>query len=789
VPRRMFQRTLSCVVVLAIVAGCASAAVPPEATGTPNASQPSTASPSPTAGSVPTDAATLPPSGTPGATATSTAGQSAPAGPTEAPTAAPGTPATPGTPAPTDVPGPTDAPGPTETPGPIETPGPTSTPGPSEPPSNVILPAGMQYDNGVKLPRKIDWPLSGVQADADGTLFALVSRGVPGGAFGRERFIPQLAAQPPGGAWQMVDIDDGRNFAAPRGYPENQNGLTAGQMVKGRNGYVTYGTTSFWTPGFSSATHLGIVHTSHDLRNWKRVDLRKAIGASRSVAYGSLTATDAGYLLAVATSTVNESAKSEIVVLTSADGANWKKMATLRGARWSTVPGSIYELGGRLVLTGYELACESDSTFFATFTAGYMLRTWTSDDTGRTWTSRDVDGSIFPSKEPNPTVATCRKVKGAYRELDERFGTSSSIAGVANGLAVVHMGPGGSQAATSRDFQTWTIADLPGAVPVDRTPETFSGSSGRDYVIPDAGGITLLSSQGARKPDNSGSLNGTQILGWHTADGQSWTFYPLPVPLAASAYQLSVGGDGLVRFVEVLGAPLGQDRTFVLFTSRPGPPIPYGDCAPGPNASCRFATLTDFDGRGLDAPGIDLTRARIDDSTFGRTPADWSGANLSGAQLFEAVVLASLTNANLSGITARKALLLGDLTGANMNGADLTLASVGSSFFAGTTFAGATLDGLFVSFEDGDSLENLDLSGLDLEDVSFYGDKELVNMRNVNFAGADLDWASFHLVDLTGANFRGASMVEMSFSEGTICPNGKATKKPEYRWICSDLTP
>jgi uncharacterized protein YjbI with pentapeptide repeats len=169
----------------------------------------------------------------------------------------------------------------------------------------------------------------------------------------------------------------------------------------------------------------------------------------------------------------------------------------------------------------------------------------------------------------------------------------------------------------------------------------------------------------------------------------------------------------------------------------------------------------------MDLSRIDLGGARIFD-------ADFTGANLSGANMLDATIRASFADANLSQISARRVTITGDLTGATLDGANLAGAILDASF-GQTSHVGANLVRVSFKFPDGASMEGADLSGFDLRNAAFTGPfgGARGNMRGVDFSGSDLDQAYFLNVDLTGATFRGASVADARFSQNVVCPNGK----------------
>jgi uncharacterized protein YjbI with pentapeptide repeats len=629
----------------------------------------------------------------------------------------------------------------------------------------------MQWDRGELLPATIGWSEQ-ITASADGTLQVVVA--LDG--------MTQLARRAPGGDWTYTPIHDSRSFEPPPGYP--RGGTPAGEPVAGPGGYVSFAPAIFRESGpisSAGATYLGIIHTSSDGVSWSRVDLRETLGAATSVAHGQLIATSSSYILAVSVSNRANTDPQKIAVLVSGDGHEWRQVTVLSGERWSVIPVALHQLGGRLLLVGWELACDTDGTFLGPEPAARILRLWTSDDDGAGWAPLAPDPAIFSAPEANPTAATCDAVANPYTDLPPRFGTKGHIVGVANDTLVAITGPGGSQAATTRDLASWTVADLPGAVPVGIDPATFEIRTA-DTVHADAGTIMLFSSQQTRGLDNGfTTVGGSQVLGWHTTDGQVWTAYPMPRPTLTDPTRPIVAGDGNAYFIEWLGRAADEDLGYVLYTSTAGPFEPWGRCTPAPDADCRFTQLQDFDGRGLQAPNMDFTGGRIERS-------DFSGANLSGGLFPDVYVDAALIDADLRNVQAERAFFVGDLTGAVFDGANLTEAFMDGSLSA-ASYSGVTWQGLVFFLDPGDSLENADFSGLDLAAVSFHARQDRASMRNADFSGANLEGVSFVNVDLTGADFSGASVDDVHFADDTICPNGEPPRKVDFRNTCGDLTP
>ena len=129
--------------------------------------------------------------------------------------------------------------------------------------------------------------------------------------------------------------------------------------------------------------------------------------------------------------------------------------------------------------------------------------------------------------------------------------------------------------------------------------------------------------------------------------------------------------------------------------------------------------------------------------------ADLSGANLSGANLYEAdLSRANLSGANLSGANLSSAnLFRADLYGANLIGADLYRANLYGVNLIGADFSRA-------------NLSRANLSGTNLSRA---------NLSGANLSGANLSGANFYEAVLSGADLSRAFLLGVNWY-GTILP-------------------
>lgn len=169
----------------------------------------------------------------------------------------------------------------------------------------------------------------------------------------------------------------------------------------------------------------------------------------------------------------------------------------------------------------------------------------------------------------------------------------------------------------------------------------------------------------------------------------------------------------------------------------------------------------------LAGPQADLGNAALANADL--VSADLDGAFLDGATL----VGASLAGADLDGAALGDA----DLADANLNDANLTGASldgVESGGITGTTsllpadwqLKSGYLAGPGADLA-GDDVYQVNLSGTDLEDASFYGTfAEDVNLSDANLTGISAAGMNLEDANLTGANLTDASIALDAFGAG-----------------------
>ncbi len=161
---------------------------------------------------------------------------------------------------------------------------------------------------------------------------------------------------------------------------------------------------------------------------------------------------------------------------------------------------------------------------------------------------------------------------------------------------------------------------------------------------------------------------------------------------------------------------------------------------------------------GCDYSGVNWAGKDLRDVNY--TGVDFSKANLTGANFSGGSFNgADFTKANLSGASFRNAHLTGcDFSNANLTGADFT-----GAWLSGCQFTGARLGSSqardVLTHCKGCDFSRADLSGLDLHGVRTNGDDFTgADLRNVNFAGAELVGTDFSNARMDGVNLVGATL-------------------------------
>lgn len=187
------------------------------------------------------------------------------------------------------------------------------------------------------------------------------------------------------------------------------------------------------------------------------------------------------------------------------------------------------------------------------------------------------------------------------------------------------------------------------------------------------------------------------------------------------------------------------------------------------------ATLdgADFTGASLKAANIGAVRARgtrfVDcdmvDARLGRgrfEAADFSGSDLTGSDMLEI----SITGCNFTNaIMPNRAFLEAKLDGCRFKGADLNTTMVAKSSCVGTDFSEANLAP--VVFAD-TKLDGVIFDGANLEKLTVASAEEPVTMHDTRFRGAKLDKGCLRDMDLTGADFTGASLESTYFGGANL---------------------
>lgn len=626
------------------------------------------------------------------------------------------------------------------------------------------MPAGIQFGEPEPLPDTSYWYGPPVTSDDGTTTIVFGSRsgrkvaGIPTSSARALVLSADTATD--------VAMDDGNQIDAPSGFPSIRGGTTPLAATYGPNGFVAVGQAHFWTSNGFAATLRAAIWHSTDGRQWQRVDPRDIVGAGKQFGLSAVVGTSDGYLAAGVLSNAAEG-QSEIAILASANGLDWELRGTIE-ATYSIEPDRLYLLGDEIVLAGTEYACTDNSTFVHNFGWGSQARLWHSADDGATWQQVDLlaTGLVTQAETPPARITDC-PAQGP--ELNDRFGTTGGPLGVANNQVVLTSGLL-DRAATSADLASWSAYDLPGAVPADGGS---SGASGR-LVVADGADIAVLVLEHRRDATDNAQDNGWQVLAWRLVAG-TVTGVRLPAArpmiLTDTNNRLFAGPMGEVWLQEEQGQSSALLNGAVSIRhSTAGPLDPWGACAAGPGADCRFSSST-LALPGANLAGIDLRGATVS--------GDLTGANLAGAQFDAALVYADLAGADLTGVSAIDAGFYGSLAGANVSGADLSGARVDATFFGTQRDDATTANGLVVFIEKGQTLEGHDFAGDNLAGYSFFG-SDAGTLRDADFTNTDLSSASFSFVDLSGADFSGAKLDGSYFGTGVICPDGDPPTSGEF---------
>ncbi len=653
-------------------------------------------------------------------------------------------------------------------------PWPVSGQAPSEPVASPVasaapvveLPAGMQFGTTVTGPAALRQrsPFESGAVRLGDRILGFSARPGKGGLSGTIS-QPVAAILSPDGTWTVETIETLRGVRPPAGTYATQFGATVSGAAVDDDGIVAIGNAKYSNPSGGAVTQVPFVWTSADGRSWRRTDPRPALGG-RSAMLTDVVALPGGRLLAAGSvAPAPGKGPTRAVVITSSDGRRWERAATL-DARWSLSPRAIVPVGDTLVLAAREYVCTADDGHLSTFSLGEQLRLWRSTDAGSSWTPVPLDDvAALGEARPGP-----RSPKDCPRDLAGKSALARDVAflGALDGRLVL-VGQDGVTVSTTTDLKTWANATLP--LPDDLDADRLATSPGSRALVKDDTGSPALLWLGPWSQSSGIPVTGVgQVRGWTTNDGgASWV--PLP---AGPPMDLPLGGDLVVVSPQEVWLAVGQPQTAkrrgTVAPSVPGPASAWDACDPGPGADCRFATLSDLDLSGDDLSGIDLTHATIRDTDL--TGASLRDARLDGALVDDSVLL---SGADLSGASLRDAQVRGDLSEVTLTGADLR----GLSAILPVTLA-ATLDAANIRdlrwAVPAELEEGLSLVGRDLAGASFYRDftgDGLGDLRDVDVTRANLDGASFYMVDLTGTDLRTARWKELTFLGEIICPDGK----------------
>lgn len=643
----------------------------------------------------------------------------------------------------------------------------------------VLLPAGAQLppdDQALPIP-------DGTAIAEQGGTFAVFTNrangvkqcpnGTPNDAScNREQMDAWASIGTPGGTFADVQVDSAGTIANPGGFGVN-TGLVVAAATDGPNGWVAVGAASFWDSlNFYDTTRRGFIWHSTDGTSWQRIDVRDLVGDT-SVVMTSVTKTTTGYVALGDIAQPSLSAgPSRGFVLTSPDGVTWTKTAELP-RQWAVSTRQVIAGDSRLVVHGVEYVCDGTAGAMNSFSVGAQFRAWASDDGGVTFAEVSLAGGAVTDPLPPPTdPAACPDM---YSEEGSYKSAAGAVALIDDRLFVVSA-DGGTVAATD-DLTTWTVSELPDAIPAldpsiyTLKPNTVTALYGDDE------GLVLVELQALRRKDGRQVDAARQLYSWRSADdGATWALQPLARPTTLTLDEIGMLGHTPDSGFFYLGR-VGEQ--LLVRPAEASELVPWGECEPSAGADCRFVEIDGLDAAGLDLTGIDFTGAALTGVDF--TGANLSGANLAGTELFteEGAVWGGV---DLTGADLTKAYLSGmDLAGANLTNAKVVDVYVPGTFVR-ATLTGATIDNVVVNFTLDENAQNASLAGLVLHDVRFYGAIGGSSMQGVDFSGVTFDDVSFADIDLTGANFATAIIAEggVVFSRGVICPDGAPATEGVY---------
>jgi hypothetical protein len=536
------------------------------------------------------------------------------------------------------------------------------------------------------------------------------------------------AVRDPAGAWRVVSVDTGRGIAGGPAGSTRYTGVMPTGIVAGPDGFVALGRVYLY-PGrsFVPGQAVGLVWTSEDGLRWRRSDLRDVLGDRVSFVPRAIAVRPGGgFVIVGSAAPLGFQRKSTIVVLSSQDGRRWRRTASI-GATWSLTPARLHAVGDRLLLTGFEFACDATSEHQRTFSVGAQLRAWVS--AGDSWDPVPLASSgVITAPNPAPSGPRGCRSRSDLAERESRYRSSGRIVGSVDG-ALIATSDDGATVAVSRDLVSWTTATLPGTTPSGEPP----GDRGiiATQVVPDAtpGGIALLSLERRRDADDQVEVYGHSVITWRSLDdGVTWERLPSGRARLLDGVERVSWEPTLDQAQWILRQTAASPPRLFLTRSEAGPPEP-STCTPEAGADCAFTVMTDLDLAGRDLVGIDLSGARLDG-------ANLDGADLGGADLRAARIAGSMRGTRLVDVRAERANLEGDVAGADLTGADLSRATI-----------------------TGSSTRVADARGLDLRP-------------------ATLDSSSLIWLDLTGARIGRAQATGLSFIYEVICPDGEASTDP-----------
>jgi uncharacterized protein YjbI with pentapeptide repeats len=221
---------------------------------------------------------------------------------------------------------------------------------------------------------------------------------------------------------------------------------------------------------------------------------------------------------------------------------------------------------------------------------------------------------------------------------------------------------------------------------------------------------------------------------------------------------MSMAGPFFARSAAGLAAVVTVTLGAVVFAAGPAGALTGKVSCPAVNSGTGF--VSPFPKAGVDWSGCNLSHADLQYAVL--TKANLSKANLTGANLEEAsaksadLSKANLTDAAIDSVSAQDA----NLSGANLTGASISLGDGQVSDLTGANLSGAVLTGAYLNYA---LLTDTDLVKADLENASLeYSDLGGADAQDADLTGANLESAT------AGANFTGASLSNADLTDTSL---------------------